>query len=301
MAKPDLERVRKLVEAAPFGGTQTVAAARLGFDALGDMFEAPKGLTIEPSSLGGVAAERLVADSAGPAVLYLHGGGYVIGSLKSHRHVSGLLAKRIRGVVYALDYRLAPEAPFPAAFDDALAACREMLKRHGPGRCAIAGDSAGGGLSFATLGAGRDAGMPMPACLVAISPWVNLGTESHSYDRLARLDPIVSREVVEYFAPRYVGSGSRRDPRVSPLFAHLAGLPPTLIQIGDRECFLGDAAAMHESLLAAGVDSELAVWKEMFHVWHLYWPMLDDGRAAIEQAAEFIVRHCAAGSGGARS
>jgi acetyl esterase/lipase len=106
----------------------------------------------------------------------------------------------------------------------------------------------------------------MPACAVGISPWVNLNTDSASYDRLAAQDPVLSREVVEYFAPRYAGNRNRNDPRLSPLFAKLDGLPPTLIQIGDRECFLGDAVGMHEALIAAGVDTEIAIWKEMFHV-----------------------------------
>jgi acetyl esterase/lipase len=252
-------------------------------------------VAIEAATLGGRPVERLVADPAGPTVLYLHGGGYVIGSLKSHRHLAGLLAKEARGTVITLDYRLAPEAPFPAALDDARAAWGALAATTAPGRCAIAGDSAGGGLAFATAIAARDAGMPLPGAIVGISPWVNLGTENPSYDRLGAVDPLLSREVVAYFAPRYVPDGDLRDPRVSPLFADLRGLPPTLIQIGDREVFFGDAADMHEHLIAAGVDATLAVWKEMFHVWHLYWPMLSDGRDAIAEIGAYVAARCGRG------
>jgi epsilon-lactone hydrolase len=167
-----------------------------------------------------------------------------------------------------------------------------LTARYAPGRCAVAGDSAGGGLGFAMLAQARAVGLPMPGCLVGLSPWVNFGTENTSYDRLAAVDPMLSREVVEYFVSRYAPTINRRDARISPLYAALDGLPPTLIQIGDHECFFGDATLMHEALIAAGVDSELTVEKQMFHVWQLHWPMLDDGRTALAQAGRFISQHC---------
>jgi epsilon-lactone hydrolase len=160
-------------------------------------------------------------------------------------------------------------------------------------RCAIAGDSAGGGLAYASLIKAREARQPMPACLVALSPWVNLGTENPSYDRLARVDLLLSRAIIDYYVPQYVGHHETRNPLISPLFADLVGLPPSLIQVGDHESFFGDAAAMHETLIAAGVESELTVWNRMFHVWHLHWPALEDGRLALEQAARFVTLRCA--------
>ena len=293
MASAELERLRMQLTAVPFDAAQSLTDARAGIDALGDSYAVPDGVKIESTELGGTPAERLTFDDNGPVVLYLHGGGYVIGSPKSHRHVTGLLAQLIKGVVIALDYRLAPEAPFPAALDDALRAFRELVGLFPPKRCAVVGDSAGGGLTFSTLVAAHESGLAMPACAVGISPWVNLTTDSASYDRLAAHDPVLSREVVEYFAPRYAGNRNRNDPRLSPLFAKLDGLPPTLIQIGDRECFLGDAVGMHEALIAAGVDTEIAIWKEMFHVWHLHWPVLREGRDAVSEAAAFIMRRTA--------
>ena len=295
MSGENLARVIEMLKAAPFTSDQPVDVARAAFDGFGDLFAVPEGVTVEPMTLGGVPGETLTANAGGPVVLYLHGGGYVIGSPKSHRHVGALLAREIACTVHVLDYRMGPEDPFPAALDDAVAAWADLASRHDPARCALAGDSAGGGLCFTALVAARDRGLPMPGCIVAISPWVNLTTESASYDRLAGVDPMISRNVVEYFAPRYAGSADRRDPRLSALFADVRGLPPTLVQIGDRECFFGDAAAMHEVLLAAGVESRFAPWAGMFHVWHLYWPMLDEGRAAIVEGADFVKAHCTPG------
>ncbi len=292
MHKPELQNVLRLIRAAPFDAALSVAAVRKGLDRFAEAFPLPPGVTQTSSTLAGVVAETLVVERDGPIVLYLHGGGYVIGSPRSHRHLAAKLALEIQGTVISLDYRLAPESPFPAALDDALAAWRELASLHAPGRCAVAGDSAGGGLGFAMLAQAQAAGLPMPGCLVGFSPWVNLGTGNTSYDRLAAVDPMLSREVVEYFVSRYAPTINRRDAGVSPLFASLEGLPPTLIQIGDHECFYGDATLMHEALIAAGVDSELTVWKQMFHVWQLYWPMLEEGRTALEQAARFISRHC---------
>ena len=299
MTTSELDQVLAMVRAAPFTSDQPVATARAGMDSMGDAFPVPAGVTVETITLGGRPAERLTAEGQagagnGPVFLYLHGGGYVIGSPKSHRHLAAQLALETGGVVYVPDYRMAPEDPFPAAVDDGLAANAELVGRYDPRRLAVGGDSAGGGLAFATLLAARDKGLPMPGALVGISPWVNLGTENASYDRLAGVDPMLSRQVTAYFAPRYLGNTPVRDPAASPLFADLHGLPPTLIQIGDRECFFGDATDLHEVLLGAGVDSELVVWKQMFHVWHLYWPLLSEGRAAIAEIAAFVKGRCAA-------
>lgn len=292
MKSLELAELRKALESIPFDAGLPVEHARARMDRFADLYPVPSDIVIESCSLGGVSAESLVVNRAGPAVLYLHGGGYVVGSPKSHRHLAARLAREIEGRVYVLDYRLAPESPFPAALEDAAAAWKALAETDDPRRCAVAGDSAGGGLAFAALVEARESGLPMPGCLVGISPWVNLGSESRSYDRLSRVDPLLSREVIEYYAPRYAGTAARMDGRLSPLFADLTGLPATLLQVGDRECFLGDVVAMHESLISAGVDTELTVWKEMFHVWHLYWPALAEGRAAIEAAARFIGHHC---------
>lgn len=292
-SKPDLDRLLAVFKALPFDLSQPVDKLRARMDRFAKLYQGPAEVKAETTQLGGVNAEKLTADPTGPVVLFLHGGGYVTGSSQSHRHLTSLLAKEIKGVVFALDYRLAPEAPFPAALDDASAAWAALAGRYSPGRCAIVGDSAGGGLSFAVALQAREAAQPMPACLVGLSPWVNLGTENPSYDRLAKVDLLLSRAAIDYYVPKYAPDHRLRDPLISPLFADLRGLPATLIQVGDHECFFGDAVAMHETLIGAGVASELTVWNRMFHVWHLHWPALDDGRAALEQAARFVTQNCA--------
>lgn len=292
MPSAELQAVLDLIRKNPFSTSAGEAELRTGMDRFADSFGVPDGIASATIRLGGVRAERQVADAGGPRLLYLHGGGYVMGSPASHRHVTGRLAAEMGGTVYSLDYRLAPEAPFPAAVDDALAAYRDLLAEAPAARIAIAGDSAGGGLTFATALAARAEGLPMPGCLVGISPWVELGTRNESYEKLAGADPMLSRAIADFFAVRYLAGADRETPLASPLHADLAGLPPVLIQIGDRECFFGDAASMHQNLIAAGVDTQLAVWKEMFHVWHLYWPMLEEGRRAIAEAGSFIKTHC---------
>ncbi|WP_439815458.1 alpha/beta hydrolase [Zavarzinia sp. CC-PAN008] len=289
---PELAKVLAMLTAVPFDANQSVVEKRLAIDALADAFAPPHGVEFDSVLLGGVAAERQVARSGGPVVLYFHGGGYLIGSPRSHRHMTALLAQEIGGTVFSLDYRMAPEAPFPAAVEDAVKAWTDLAAREGAARVAFAGDSAGGGLTFAALVSARDKGLPLPACAIGISPWVNLGTENASYTALAAHDPMLSGTVADYFSVPYRDGVEVRHPLVSPLFANLSGLPPVLIQIGDREVFFGDACAMHQALIAADVDTELAVWKEMFHVWHLYWPMLAQGRAAVEQIAAFVRSRC---------
>ena len=290
MSSPELDAILAQARATPFDPFAPETRKREQMDRLSDLFPAPPGVAVSAVTLGGVPGERLVGAEGGPLVLYFHGGGYVMGSSRSHRHLAARLAADTSGEVYVPDYRLAPEVPCPGALDDALAAYR-ALSALTPDRPVVrAGDSAGGGLVFAAAVAIRDEGLPAPAALVGISPWVNLGTESESYDRLSTADPMLSRTVCDYFSSRYLDGRSPRDPEASPLFADLRGLPRTLIQVGDRECFFGDAALMHQALIAAGVDTELRVWKAMFHVWHLYWPVLPEGRDALTEVAAFITR-----------
>lgn len=266
------------------------AANRVKYDRFADLFAPALGVAITPVSLGGVAAERHVAGD-GPCVLYLHGGGYTLGSPRSHRHLVSRLAAELQGEVFALDYRLAPEAPFPAAIDDAIAAWQALHTDRPDRAVSVMGDSAGGGLSFATALAARDQGLPAPVCIVAVSPWVDMTASSSSYEYLDAADPIVSRQDIVWHSGRYLAGADLLTGLASPMFAELKGLPPTLIQVGDHEVLFGDSVRMHQRLIAAGVDTELAVWKEMFHVWHFYWPQLEEGARAIADAAAFIKRH----------
>jgi epsilon-lactone hydrolase len=227
---------------------------------------------------------------AGRVVLYLHGGGYVIGSPRSHRHLAAAIATAGQAAALLLDYRLAPEHPYPAAVDDAAAAYRWLLDQGiAPGQIVIAGDSAGGGLTVAALLALRDARLPQPAGGVCISPWVDLTCSGASYRTKAGADPIVQRTGVEEMARAYLGAAAPRTPLASPLFADLRGLPPPLlIHVGSDEVLLDDSTQLADRARAAGVDATLEVWDRMIHVWHWFLPMLDEAQDAVDGIGRFI-------------
>jgi phosphinothricin tripeptide acetyl hydrolase len=232
---------------------------------------------------------RPPAAVAGRVVLYLHGGGYVIGSPRSHRHLAAAIASAGAANALLLDYRLAPEHPFPAAVDDAVAAYRWLLDQGiAPRHIVIGGDSAGGGLTVATLLALRDASVPLPAGGVCISPWVDLTCSGESYRIKAEADPIVKSGPIEEMARAYLGDRDRRAPLASPLFADLRGLPPLLIHVGSEEVLLDDAVELSERARQAGVTAALEVWDEMIHVWHWFLPMLDEAQAAVDSIGRFI-------------
>ncbi len=223
-------------------------------------------------------------------ILYLHGGGYVIGSPRSHRHLAAAIATAGRMRAFVLDYRLAPEHPFPAALDDAVAAYRWLIDAQGvePRRIVIAGDSAGGGLVATTLVALRDAGLPLPAAGVCLSPWTDLSCSLPSCDpQRPSYDPLIDHAVLRAMARAYLGRRSLRTPASSPLFADLRGLPPLLIQVATDEALVDDARQLAITASQAGVHTTLEVWPRMVHVWHWYAPILDEGQRAIERIAQF--------------
>lgn len=253
--------------------------------------QAPEGVTCTPVEAGGVSAEWSVAAGVDETkvVLYVHGGGYVMGSAGSHRDVTGRLSKAAGARVLSLNYRLAPEHPFPAPVDDAVAAYRWLLAQGiSPGNIAVAGDSAGGGLAIATLLALRDAGEPLPAAGVGISPWVDMEGTGESMTTRAAVDPVVQKEGLLGMAKLYLGDADPKNPLAAPLHADLAGLPPLLLQVGDAETLLDDSTRLAEKARAAGVDVTLKVWDEMPHVWHLFAPILPEGRQAIDEIGSFF-------------
>ncbi len=273
----------------------TVAERRAQYDRAERVFPVPpdigvKTVAIAPERGPEIAAEWLEppAARAGAALLYLHGGGYVIGSPRSHRHLAAALAGAGAAATLLPDYRLAPEHLFPAAVDDAVAAYRWLLACGiAPAGITIAGDSAGGGLTVATLLALRDRGLPLPAAGVCISPWVDLTCSGASYASRAARDPIVTQAGVAEMARAYLGATDARAPLASPAFADLAGLPPLLVQVGSEEVLLDDAVTLTERAKAAGVAATLEVWPDMVHVWHWFFPMLDEGRKAIGVIGDF--------------
>jgi epsilon-lactone hydrolase len=255
------------------------------------VFPTPTDVAIEPVTAPDRPAEWLRPPGAriDAAVLYLHGGGYVIGSPRSHRHLAAAIARAAGTAGLLVDYRLAPEHPFPAAVEDAVAAYQWLLGRGlAPGRVVVAGDSAGGGLTVAVLLALRDRGLPQPAAGVCISPWVDLTCSGATYTTKEAVDPIVTRQSTTAMAQAYAAAHDLKAPLLSPLYADLRGLPPLLVQVGSDEVLLDDALGLGERARAAGVDVTLEEWPAMIHVWHWFLPMLTEAERAIGVIGEFV-------------
>ncbi|WP_144157725.1 alpha/beta hydrolase [Paraburkholderia sp. BCC1885] len=224
-----------------------------------------------------------------PTILYFHGGGYYFCSPQSHRSLVFGLATRARASTFSLDYRLAPEAPFPAALDDALAAYRKLLADGTPPQSIVlAGDSAGGGLALATLVALRDAGDLLPAGAVLFSPWTDLGASGASIRINDGADPMFSGRAIGRAARLYLGDTPATHPYASPVYADLHGLPPLFIQAGSTEVLLDDSRRVAETARTAGVWVELQVWPNMPHVWQIFTPFIPEARRALDGAAAFV-------------
>ncbi len=226
------------------------------------------------------------------AILFLHGGGYAVGSIQTHRGLAARLAQRAGTSALLIDYRLAPEHPFPAALQDAVSAYQTLLgEGYDPGHIALAGDSAGGGLAIACMVALRDMNIPLPACCVCFSPWVDLGFSGESATRFADEDPIVKVKEVTNWGTAYAGAFPVTYPLVSPLFADLSHLPPILIQASDCEVLTDDARRLATKLEEAGVEVHLQIWPQMIHVWQLFWRIVPEAEAALTAAGAFINTH----------
>src|SRR5215469_14817118 len=247
---------------------------RKDLDALGLAFGHAADVAVEKTAANGVPAEWTTTPNAArnAALLYFHGGGYVMGSLDSHRHLAAEAGRAAGISALALDYRLSPEAPFPAPVEDAVAGYRFLLARGiRPERVALAGDSAGGGLVVAAMLAIRQAGLPQPACGWCISPWVGMEGIGETMTSRDGADP--------------------RSPLAAPIYAELSGLAPLSIQVGAAETLLDDALRLAKTAGAADVRVDLEIWPEMIHVWHLFHPVLGAGRRAIEAGGAFIRAH----------
>jgi monoterpene epsilon-lactone hydrolase len=286
------QMMRSLGERAESLGT--VDGFRLAFEEVMSQFSMEDDIVCERLGAGGVPAEWITAPGAAEdrIVLYLHGGGYVIGSMRGYRVPLSLLSRASASRVLGIEYRLAPENPFPAAVDDSVAAYRWLLsKGFDPRKITIAGDSAGGGLTVAVLVALRYLAEPMPAAGICISPWVDLEGTGESMTTKAEIDPLVQREMLEFMTHLYIGDRDRRTPLAAPLHADLRGLPPLLIQVGTAETLLDDSTRLADRAKAAGVEVELQVWEDMVHVWPLFAPVLPEGQEAIDKMGDFIRRH----------
>jgi acetyl esterase/lipase len=250
-----------------------------------------RGLRVERVDEAGVRGEWIEPHDAVPgAIFYIHGGGYVACSARTHRPLTSALARLTRRPVLSVDYRLAPENRFPAAFDDTLAAYLWMIDQIGgdTSELAVGGDSAGGGLALALLVAARDQSIPLPACAFLFSPWTDMaGSQEVDHPNAERCAMFAVSNFDE-FARAYLGDASPLDPRASPLAADLTGLPPLLLQVGALELPLEDSTQLHSRIAAAGGVSELQVWPNVFHGWQMMDGLLPEAAAALKETAKFI-------------
>jgi acetyl esterase/lipase len=252
-------------------------------------FRLPKQVRCKAISDLGVPSEWIVSPDSGTGIiLYLHGGAYALGSIHSHREMIARLVLTTNCKALAINYRLAPENPFPAAFEDVIMAYEGVLSGGvAPSQICIAGDSAGGGLAIATLFALREQGIPLPAGVFCFSPWLDLTLSGDSVLKNMNHDPILSATILQKYVNYYIGNHNATDPLISPLFGDLRGLPPIHIQSGRNEILLDDSVRFYEKARQTGVDVTLKIWDDMFHVFQLF-SFLPETQESTKQVSAFI-------------
>jgi acetyl esterase/lipase len=285
MRSEQLENIIALLRSSDSNGPSTVDDWRVAYDNLGRLVPANPDIAVEPAD--GVRGEW-IGDGDGSIVVYLHGGGYCIGSLTSHRAMLTHLAAATEGRVLAVDYRLAPEHPFPAALDDAIAAYRFVAAGHDPRSIVLAGDSAGGGLTVATLMALRDAGDRLPAGGICLSPWADLSQSGATIHSNATIDPMVRADDLDRWADAYAGTTDPRRPELSPLFGDLTGLPPLHIEVGTAEVLLDDSRRLAARVRASGGEVTYLEGEDLVHVWHFFAGLVPEADEAIRRVAAFV-------------
>ena len=298
MASPELDRAIALFRAgkAETQAFTTIDEFRVWYEQFTGQFELPEDAVFEQVGAGGVAAEWISTPGVAQdrVVMYLHGGGYVIGSMRTHRSPLSYLSRVSDARVLGLNYRLAPEHPFPAAVEDSVAAYRWLLADGvSPQRIVIGGDSCGGGLTIATLVALNYLGDPLPAAGISHSGWTDLAHTGDSFTTKSEVDPLIDREMLEGMAAAYLGDRSRTTPLASPYYADLRGLPPLLLQVGTAEVLLDDSRRLADRAKEAGVDVTLEVWDDMPHVWQAFVSFLPEAREALEHCGQFVQEHTA--------
>jgi epsilon-lactone hydrolase len=257
----------------------------------------PADATVTRSVLGGVPVAEITVDGVEPrhVVLYFHGGVYVMGDAALAADLASQVGRRTRAKAISVDYRLAPEHPFPAAVDDALAAYQALLHNGtAPSDIAFAGESAGGGLAIATLVNARDHGLTLPAAAFVMSPYADLTLAGPTMDTKRAADPLLSRENLQAQIPDYTSGQDPAAGLISPIFADLSGLPPLIIQAGSHEVLLDDAIRLARQAATADVDVTLDITPEVPHVFQAYYPILDEAAAALDRAGQFLSAHLAA-------
>lgn len=290
MPSEAFDTVTALLGAAKPSPDTPLDELRAGYVMMGSMVPVDPSVDIAPGELGGVPGEWLTpATDEGRVVLYFHGGGYNIGSVESHRSMLTHLAARSGARVFAVDYRLAPEAPYPAAVDDALAAYRGLLDAGtDPARVVVAGDSAGGGLALGLLVRVRAGELAMPAGAAVLSPWTDLSGSNPSLTANEARDLMLGPPLLDHWAASYLAGAPADQPDASPLHADLTGFPPLFVQVGDAEVLLDDGARLAARADAAGVDVTLEVEPDMFHVWAFFAGAVPESDAALDSVAAWV-------------
>lgn len=291
MDSRDLDLVLELLALHRERDVSSIAERRLEYDRAASAFAEDTPGIAEDIVAGGVAAEWIPGPIAGSkdVILYLHGGGYHYGSPRSHRHLAAALGRAASASVIVPEYRLAPEHQCPSAVEDLVSVyCWLLRSKFSTTQIAFAGDSAGGGLVVAGMLALRDSGERLPAAGICISPWVDLTGTSQSHVTHEPRDPALRARDLARMASSYLGGMDSRDPIASPLFGDLRGLPPLLIHVGTEEILINDARELASRAEAAGVEVTLLEWPQMFHAWHWYFPLLEEGSLAVQYIGSFL-------------
>ncbi|MEQ9662731.1 MAG: alpha/beta hydrolase [Parasphingopyxis sp.] len=269
-----------------------IEGMREAYRAMGDAFPLPGDVDVTAFELGGRPAEWLqVAGTPRNMVLLVHGGGYCIGGLDSHRHLAGEIARQTGSRVAVIDYRLAPEHPYPAGLEDLKLAYGELLAAAGDEKLALVGDSAGAGLAMALLAELLQTKQPLPACVYCMSPWADLANDATSRMLKLKVDPLANNDQLAMMASHYAGDIDIGDPRISSAFADFRGGPPVFIQAGTAELLVDDALNLAKSLAHADVDVDVEIRADMVHVWPWFFPAIPEGADALSRACAFLSRH----------
>nr|WP_249150394.1 alpha/beta hydrolase [Bradyrhizobium sp. JYMT SZCCT0180] len=268
---------------------------RQRLDEVGSTWPVAADVKCDAVDCDGVPGEWSLVSGSDPSrvLLYFHGGGYCSGSIVSHRRMVTEAGRAAQSRSLAIDYRRAPEHPYPAAHEDALTAWRFLRKQGVPAaNIAVGGDSAGGNLALGLIGRLRAAGEQLPGCAWLVSPWTDLTMSGATLDTKDAIDPLIHRAYLAELADAYAPSPlDRRDPLISPLFADLAGFPPLLIQVGSAETLLADATRLAAAAGSANVEVSLEIWPHMIHAWPVWNARLEDGRRALAKAGQFVRAH----------
>jgi monoterpene epsilon-lactone hydrolase len=271
----------------------TIPGLRKSLDTHSLTFFLPWGVETESVRIGRMSAEWVLPRNAdhNKVLLYLHGGGYTVGSAQTHRSLVGAIAKAAGVCGLTPEYRLAPEHPFPAALHDATDTYEWLLKTgHLPEDIVVAGDSAGGGLALALMQELITRKVPLPAGIALLAPWVDLRVQLPSVARLIDVNPTLYIREMKAWARHYAGDLPIEHPQISPLFANLTGLPPMLMQVSDQDALIDENLQLAKQARAAGVDLELQEWKGLIHVWQVFWRELPQAQEAVDKLGDFVKR-----------